>query len=127
MARFMYALIAISFCTLCGCSGPKQATPGDRVAPTQTVVQPPASGPHVRLSLRDMTLELDKHCTAANKGFRELASLANSPEADRNPSAVIAKIREQVPKIQDDVGTCMTMVHGMEEQHLGEPADGKAK
>jgi hypothetical protein len=103
-------------CLLIGCTAPE---PPPAPEPTQPPPVLGQAGKHVRLSLPDMTMELEKHCAAAQQSMEKLIEALKDGGADRS------RLDGQVLQMRRDMEICMSMVHGMREQHLGEPPSGR--
>lgn len=101
---------------LIGCTAP---APPPAPEPTQPPPVLGQAGEHVRLSLADMTMELEKHCAAAQQSMEKMIEALKSGGSDRSP------LDGQVLQMRRDMEICMKMVHGMREQHLGEPPSAR--
>lgn len=105
--------------TLAGCDRERQP---QTQAPASPAPSASGSAQHVRLSMRDMTLELQKHCEAAGESMKRLSAAADKARSSDSGSgkAALAAMDAPLRDMQRDMATCLAMVHGIYEQQVGE-------
>lgn len=126
MQLFIVVLL-LTFGITFGCSHESsQSTPQPSTSPTASVDAPPRQGSeakrHVYLSSTDLAKELREHCGAASTAL------------DRAESRLSASLRPDLQKLEGDLtdarknmSNCMTLVHGVEENAIGNAAENDTK
>ena len=119
MGKKLGFALAIGLLLGCGQQSKQKQSPVTNQAAEPS---PCAGGEHVRLSVRDMSLELQKHCNAAGESMKRLSRSADKARSNRTASgsAVLELIDAPLLDMRRDMATCLEMVHGMYEEHVGE-------
>lgn len=123
-------MLAIAIVALVGCSRISQQASSAKSQKPEQVEQSSPRGKHVFLSPTDLAKELQQHCGKAHSAMQELTNLLNNASQTSDPAMLRRFVQQaQAPAAEasQNMQTCMTMVHGMQEQHLGEPSTGNQR
>ena len=110
------AVIMVATLAFGGCNKPSSMPSPQSVQQTEPA---PRDQRHIGLPPADMTKELREHCGTASQDLHAIEQSVR--DRDRMDDAETTKLRSQLADLRKQMDRCMAMVHGMEEEHLGEP------
>lgn len=85
----------------------------------KTVSTPSGPQRHIGMPAADMTKELREHCGSASNDLQAIEQYVK--DRSRMDDAATTRLRSDLTELRKQMDRCLAMVHGMEEEHLGEP------
>jgi hypothetical protein len=114
---FAITMLASSFCLSCSREGSPNSPPQNPKLPVTQSQDRSRTNRHVYLSSADLAKELSEHCGKASDAIDRATALVSARMPDTKQLSV------QLDEAKKSMSTCMTMVHGVEENASGSGAE----
>ena len=105
-------LLSLGVLVASGCNAPTRSS---RTAPQQRTAPAASGGNHVNMPPRDLAIEMQKHCQAAQRSLDQaIRDLQSGKGRDT--------VGDLLVRVQQDMRSCNQMAHGVYERYVGEPS-----
>jgi len=82
----------------------------------------PSKSSHIDMPVRDIAIEMQKHCTAASSGFEKVKGKIDAALLHGGVDEVHYKMKKLSPElktVQENMEKCREMAHGIYEKSVG--------
>ena len=105
-----------------GCQQPSPPAKATPESPTNETGPFSTGEKHIEMPVRDIAIEMQKHCNAATDGYRKVKDKIDAAIVHGDSDEAAYRIKKLLPElkaVQQDMDKCREMAHGIYEKTIG--------